>query len=229
MMPLPYLLNSLNSVNLANVYHTVLQQLQTLLNFGSLPELSATTVTSFALIFAAEFGDKSQFVCMILASRYRAWPVFFGAVAAFSLLNTLAVIFGALLAHNLPEPLIAGIVSLLFAIFGLHALRIKAEDEDDSLPEKNGSHLFFTTFLLITVAEFGDKTQLAVVALSSAAAPLAVWLGSTVALASTSALGIIAGRSLLKKIPLVLLHKISGSLFLILAAIAAYRCAQDLI
>jgi len=94
MMPLPELLNSLN---VANAYHTVLQQLLALLNFDSLSELSATTVTSFALIFAAEFGDKSQLVCMILASRYRAWPVFFGAIAAFSLLNTLAVIFGALL------------------------------------------------------------------------------------------------------------------------------------
>ena len=115
----------------------------------------------------------------------------------------------------------------MFAIFGIQSLRIKAEDEDEPLPKKNGSHLFFTTFFLITVAEFGDKTQLAVVALSSTAAPIAVWLGSTIALAGTSALGIVAGRSLLKKIPLVLLHKISGSFFLILAAIAAYRSVQS--
>jgi len=166
---------------------------------------------------------------MILASRYRAWPVFLGAIAAFALLNTLAVVFGALLGHHLPEPVIAGVVAVLFAAFGIHALRIKAEDEDEALPEKNGRHLFFTTFLLITVAEFGDKTQLAVVALSSSVAPLAVWLGSTAALASTSALGIIAGRSLLKKIPLVLLHRISGTLFLILATIAAYRSAKAFI
>ena len=229
MITLPELLNSLNTVNVINAYHTGLQQLQILLNVASLSELSATTITSFALIFAAELGDKSQLVCMILATRYRAWPVFLGAIAAFALLNTLAVIFGALLAHNLPEPLIAGIVALLFAVFGLHSLRIKAEDEDEALAEKNGSHLFFTTFLLITVAEFGDKTQLAVVALSSTVAPLAVWLGATAALASTSALGIIAGRRLLKKIPLVLLHKISGALFLILAAIALYRCLENLI
>jgi putative Ca2+/H+ antiporter (TMEM165/GDT1 family) len=89
--------------------------------------------------------------------------------------------------------------------------------------EKSNHSLFFTTFLLITVAEFGDKTQLAVVALSSTAAPIAVWLGSTAALASTSILGVLAGRTILQKIPLVLLHKISGSIFLVLAAIAAYR------
>ena len=229
-MPLPELLHVINMANVANAYHTGLQQLQSVLNVSSLSELSATTATSYALIFAAELGDKSQLVCMLLAARYRAWPVFFGAIAAFALLNTLAVIFGALLAHNLPEPLIAGIVSLLFAVFGLHSLRIKAEEDDhDALPEKNGRHLFFTTFFLITVAEFGDKTQLAVVALSSTTAPLAVWLGSTAALATTSALGIIAGRRLLKKVPLVLLHKVSGSLFLILAAIAAYHSVQTFI
>ena len=76
---------------------------------------------------------------------------------------------------------------------------------------------------MIAVAEFGDKTQLAVVALSSTAAPLAVWLGSTAALAATSALGIVAGRTVLKKVPLVLLHKISGMLFLALSAVAVFR------
>ena len=227
-MNLDELLNLLNTANISSAYQLALQQLLLLLNVGSLSDLSATTASSFVLIFVAEFGDKSQFVCMILATRYRAWPVFFGAIAAFALLNTLAVVFGALLAHQLPEPLITGIVALLFAVFGLHALRIKAE-EDERLPKKNDGHLFFSTFLLIAVAEFGDKTQIAVVALSSTLAPLAVWLGSTLALVSTTALGIIAGRRLLKKIPLVLLHKISGSLFLILAVIAAYRSAKAFI
>jgi putative Ca2+/H+ antiporter (TMEM165/GDT1 family) len=73
------------------------------------------------------------------------------------------------------------------------------------------------------VAEFGDKTQLAVVALSSTAAPIAVWFGSTAALASTSALGILAGRTILQKVPLVLLHRISGTIFLMLSVFAGYR------
>jgi putative Ca2+/H+ antiporter (TMEM165/GDT1 family) len=108
-------------------------------------------------------------------------------------------------------------------VFGIHSLRVQEPDGDEEVQEKSNHSIFFTTFLLITVAEFGDKTQLAVVALSSTAAPLAVWLGSTAALASSSALGVLAGRTILKKMPLVLLHKISGSIFLVLAAIAAYR------
>lgn len=73
------------------------------------------------------------------------------------------------------------------------------------------------------MAEFGDKTQLAVVGLSSTAAPIAVWFGSTAALASTSALGILAGRTILQKVPLMLLHKISGAIFLMLSVFAGYR------
>ncbi len=44
-------------------------------------------VGAFLLVFLAEFGDKSQLVCMTLAARYRAFPVLLGAVAAFAGLN----------------------------------------------------------------------------------------------------------------------------------------------
>ncbi len=183
-------------------------------------QLSATTGASFALISAAEMGDKSQLVCMTLASRHRAFPVVLGAVFAFALLNTLAVIFGSAIANWLPEYIVAGTVALLFTVFGLHSLFNHDDDENEEVEEKSGHGIFFTTFLLITVAEFGDKTQLAVVAFSSSANPYAVWFGSTLALTFTSALGVLAGRTLLQKIPLPLLHKISGCLFLALASFA---------
>lgn len=204
-------------------FQNYLQHFLSLLTSGNLAEISATAATSYALIAAAEIGDKSQLVCMTLASRHRGLPVMLGAIAAFAFLNTLAVIFGVAIAAWLPEYIVAATVAFLFAAFGIHALRIEEEDENEEVKEKSGHGIFFTTFLLITVAEFGDKTQLAVVALSSTASPIAVWLGSTAALATTSALGILAGRTILKKFPLTLLHKISGAIFLILAALAGYR------
>jgi len=179
--------------------------------------------TSYALIFAAEIGDKSQLVCMTLAARHRATPVIFGAIAAFSLLNILAVIFGVAIATWLPDYLVAGLVSALFAVFGLQSLFFTDEDDDEEVKPKSSHNLFFTTFLLITVAEFGDKTQLAVVALSSTAIPAAIWIGSTLALSSSAILGVLAGRTLLQKIPLSLVHKISGIIFIILAGFAAYK------
>ncbi|WP_027157369.1 TMEM165/GDT1 family protein [Methylobacter luteus] len=209
--------------DLHNFFQNYLPDLLSLLTSGNLAEISAVTVTSFALIAAAEIGDKSQLVCMTLASRHRGLPVMLGAIAAFAFLNTLAVVFGVAIASWLPEYIVAATVAFLFGAFGIHALRVDEEDEGEEVKEKSGHGIFFTTFLLITVAEFGDKTQLAVVALSSTAAPIAVWLGATAALASTSALGILAGRTILQKIPLVLLHKISGAIFLILAVLAGYR------
>lgn len=179
--------------------------------------------SSYLLIFAAEIGDKSQLVCMALAARYRAFPVILGSAIAFLFLNTLAVTFGVGIASWVPEAFISAIVAILFAIFGIHALRIKEEQNEDVSVTSSNHSIFLTTFLLITVAEFGDKTQLAVVALSSTSLPIAVWSGSTIALITTSALGVWAGRTLLQKIPITLLHRISGVIFIILALFATYN------
>lgn len=220
---LQHFLTSLGAINISEFLHGYLQNFLSLLTTGNITEISATAATSFALIAAAEIGDKSQLVCMTLASRHRAMPIMLGAIAAFAFLNTLAVVFGVAIASWLPEYIVAAIVAFLFAAFGIHSLRIEEDDDDEEIKEKSGHGIFFTTFLLITMAEFGDKTQLAVVALSSTAAPIAVWFGSTAALASTSALGILAGRTILQKVPLTLLHKISGTIFLLLSVFAGYR------
>ncbi len=220
---LQHFVNLLSTVNFSGIFHGLPERFFSLFATGNISGLSATAATSFALIAAAEIGDKSQLVCMTLASRHRAMPVLLGAIAAFAFLNTLAVVFGVAIASWLPEYIVAATVAFLFAVFGIHSLRVQEDDDDVDVKEKSGRGIFFTTFLLITVAEFGDKTQLAVVALSSTVAPIAVWLGSTAALASTSALGIIAGRTILQKVPLVLLHKISGMIFLSLSAFAIYR------
>ncbi|MCK6392007.1 MAG: TMEM165/GDT1 family protein [Azonexus sp.] len=181
------------------------------------------TGTSFFLIALAEFGDKSQLVCMTLASRHRALPVALGAIVAFALLNFLAVMFGAAVAAWLPAWIVTLTVGLLFALFGIAALRFKDEDEDETIVEQPGKSVFATTFLMIFLAEFGDKTQIAVAGLGSTGHGTAVWLGATLALTVTSLLGIYAGQRLLGRLPLTWIHRISGVLFLILALIALLR------
>ena len=86
--------------------------------------LSSASAT-YLLIVLAEFGDKSQLVCMTLAARHRGLPVVIGAIAAFAILNLLAVLFGAAVAAWLPEWLVITAVAVLFALFGLSALRYK--------------------------------------------------------------------------------------------------------
>lgn len=183
---------------------------------------------TFLLITLAEFGDKSQLVCMTLAARHRGLPVILGAIAAFAILNLLAVLFGAAVAAWLPEWVVTAAVGTLFAVFGISALRYQEEDDDDEIEEKPGHNVFATTFLLIFLAEFGDKTQIAVAGMGSTANSLAVWAGATLALASTSVLGVIAGQKLLHRLPLVWIHRISGAFFLVLALLAAARLIQNL-
>ncbi|MFZ2972475.1 MAG: TMEM165/GDT1 family protein [Ferribacterium limneticum] len=178
---------------------------------------------TFLLIALAEFGDKSQLVCMTLAARHRGLPVVLGAVAAFAFLNLLAVLFGAAIAAWLPEWVVTAAVAVLFAVFGISALRFKEEEDDEEIAEKPGHGIFATTFLMIFLAEFGDKTQIAVAGMGSTADATATWVGATLALACTSILGVVAGRRWLNRLPLKWIHRISGAFFLLLALLAVLR------
>lgn len=186
--------------------------------FSSFPVALAS---SFSLIGLAEIGDKSQLVCIALAVRYRAMPVLMGAIAAFALLNLAAVLVGAAVANWLPEQVVTAVVGVLFLLFGAHAFCSSDTEEESGVINNKGNHgIFFSTVLLITLAEFGDKTQIAVAGLASTADIAAVWLGSTLALAVTSGIGVLAGRTVLQRVSIILLHRLSGSLF-ILFGIAA--------
>jgi len=181
---------------------------------------TVAAATTFGLIFLAEIGDKSQLVCMALAARHHHRPVLSGAIAAFVVLNMLAVVFGAGLAHLVPERILAVVVATLFAVFGVLSLRAEAQDATEQIRERSGRGVFATTFLMLFLAEMGDKTQLAVAGMAGTLPALPVWIGATLALVTTSALGIVVGRKLLRRIPLHRLHQIGGVFFLTLAAFA---------
>jgi putative Ca2+/H+ antiporter (TMEM165/GDT1 family) len=192
------------------------------------PESLSVSLTSFTLIGLAEIGDKSQLVCMALAARHRHWPVLLGAATAFLVLNTLAVIFGAGVAAWVPERVTAAIVALLFGAFGIHALYARDDEESEEVVERSDHGIFFTTLLLILVAEFGDKTQIAVAGLAGSIAPLPVWIGATTALIMVSALGVWAGRTVLQRLPLHWLHRVGGGIFLVFALVAGWRALASM-
>lgn len=183
----------------------------------------AVGLTTFGVILLAEMGDKSQLVCMTLAARHRSGPVLAGAAAAFLLLNTLAVTVGATLAQWIPERVLAGGVALLFGAYGVLALRNSQDGGAEAVVERGARGVFTSTFLLLLVAEMGDKTQLAVAGMAGTLPPVPVWLGATLALLTTSALGVLVGCKLLRLLPIHRLHQVSGAFFLILAAAAAVR------
>ena len=187
------------------------------------PESLSISLSTFILISLAELGDKSQLVCMTLAARHRHWPVILGATTAFLVLNTLAVLFGAGVAVWVPERVTAGVVAVLFGAFGIHTLLKKDDGGSEDVAEKSGHGIFITTLLLIFVAEFGDKTQIAVAGLAGGFDPAPVWLGATTALVMVSVLGVWAGRTVLQRLPILWLHRISGGVFLLFALLAAWQ------
>jgi len=214
-----------NHIDLTNWLGAFKNYFQALVESSSriqLDEFLESSATSFIVIAVAEMGDKSQLVCMTLAAKHKAWPILLGSTAAFAILNGLAVTFGLVISNWLPDFVVAFAVALLFAVFGIHSL-LADEEDNEEIKESSGHGIFITTFLLIFLDEFGDKTQLAVVGLSSTSEAKAAWLGSTLALAGTSVLGVIAGKTVLQKIPLFWLHKISGLIFLILAFYAGHQ------
>lgn len=183
-----------------------------------------STSISLMLIALAEIGDKSQFVCMALAARHgRARPVLFGAIAAFALLNVAAVVFGAALSSWLPQTWVLGAMAVLFAVFGVQSIRQTMDDEDEAEDEISGHSLLITAFLMIFIAELGDKTQITVAGLAGLYPAVAVWVGATIALSLTSAIGVLAGKTVLRRLPMVWLHRLAGGLFLTMSGFALWR------
>ncbi len=179
-------------------------------------------LSSFTFVALAEIGDKSQLVCMTLAARHRHWPVILGASTAFILLNTLAVVFGSSVATWIPENLIMVLVAILFGAFAIHTF-ISVDHDSEDVQIQPGHSIFITTLLLITVAEFGDKTQIAIAGLATHMNAIPVWLGATVALVLLSVLGVWAGRTVIQRLPKDRIKMLSGSLFLFFAFLAVLR------
>ncbi len=117
----------------------------------------------------------------------------------------------------------AGVVAVLFGLFGIHYFLSQEESDSQDVVEKPGHGVFFTTLFLILVAEFGDKTQIAVAGLAGSMAPLPVWIGATLALILVSVLGVWAGRTILHRLPLRWLHRVGGGIFLVFAVVAGGR------
>ena len=188
---------------------------------------TATFLTTFGVIFLAELGDKTQLTAMTLATRYPWKRVFIGLAGAFALLNLGAVLLGSLLFTVLPIFWIKVASALLFFSFGMTTLRTRAFDEAEEKEEElrfKGRGPIVTSFVMIMMAELGDKTQLVTAGLAAQHdSPIAVYSASTLALWAVSLIGIFAGRQMVRFVSLATLHRVAGCLFLAFGAVILYQ------
>jgi len=183
----------------------------------------SVVLSSFTLLFLAEMGDKTQFVAMTLAHRYRLLPVTAGVLAAFLVLNLLAVWVGQVLFRYVPQALVLLAAGVLFLVFALRSWRDASAggDEEEEVADPGHGRAFASSFALIFLAELGDKTQLAMIALVAATgAPWAVFVGGTLALWAVSLIGIALGATVLRRLPRAWMHRAAAALFLVFGVLA---------
>ncbi len=178
--------------------------------------------SAFTLLFLAEMGDKTQLIAMSLAHRYHLTPVIAGVFAAFLILNLLAVLVGGALYHYIPERLTLLVAGGLFLFFAYRSWREAAEsDEEEEVGRTGGHGALISSFLLIFVAELGDKTQLVLIALVAGTGEAwSVFVGGTLALWAVSLIAIFLGGTILRRVPKLWVHRVAAGLFFLFGAIA---------
>lgn len=156
-------------------------------------------IASLVFVVLAEMGDKTQLLAMAFATRYRWQTVMWGVFAATVLNHFLAVEAGAHITRFIPLSYVQIAAAASFILFGLWTIRgDQLEDED----RERCMSPFWTVAIAFFMAEMGDKTQLATVALAAKYATIIpVWMGTTAGMMIADAIGIIVGVVLGKQIP----------------------------
>ena len=171
-------------------------------------------LTSTLLVAVAEIGDKTQLLSFVLAARLRKpAPIIAGIFAATILNHAAAAWAGSLLGGLLPQSILIWVVGLSFIGFGLWALHPDALGDS---PQLHKAGVFVTAFVAFFLAEMGDKTQFATIALAARFDQiLPVILGTTAGMMLANVPAVWMGAKLAQKIPMNAVRIVAASLFII--------------
>lgn len=175
--------------------------------------------TSFLVVVLAEMGDKTQLVALALAARYRRpWTVMLGILLATTANHALAASAGVWVSRLLPPAALAWALAASFIGFGIWTL-VPDRAPATAAPTRWGP--LFTTTVIFFLAEMGDKTQLATVALGARfeVAGL-VTVGTTLGMLAADGLVVFGGSHLTRLVSQVMLRRTTAVLFLVLGLIA---------
>lgn len=175
-------------------------------------------LTSAILVAVAEIGDKTQLLSFVLAARLRRpWAIIAGILVATLANHALAGSVGAWLAHLAGVNVMRWVTGLLFVGFGLWALHPDALDND---PKIHRAGAFVTSLVAFFLAEMGDKTQLATVALAARFDSLAsVVLGTTLGMMLANVPAVMVGEKLAARLPMNTIRYLAAGLFILTGAL----------
>lgn len=178
-------------------------------------------LTSALLVALAEIGDKTQLLAFVLAARLRKpWAIVAGIFVATAANHLLAGSVGVWIGQWMPERWLPWIVGLVFIAFGLWTLKPDELDEDET-PETGHFGAFVTTTIAFFLAEMGDKTQFATVALGARFDLLIpVVMGTTLGMMAANVPAVFVGGALAKKLPMTAIRWAAAGLF-VLTGVAA--------
>jgi len=176
----------------------------------------AATALSFAVIFVAELGDKSQLMALTFATRFKPWPVLIAITAATALVHLASVGIGYGLGAALPTDWISLVAGIAFLIFGAWTLRGDAlSDAEKGKVEMATGSAILAVGSAFFLAELGDKTMLATITLATQHGWLGTWVGSTIGMVAADALAILIGRLLGRHLPEKVIKYGAAALFAI--------------
>ena len=156
-------------------------------------------LASLVFVVLAEMGDKTQLLAMAFSCRFRWQSVMWGVFVATAANHLMAAALGSYLSTIVPLDWIKAAAAASFILFGLWTIRgDKLEGED----KRFSFSPFWTVTVAFFIAEMGDKTQLATIALAVEYNSIFfVWYGTTIGMMISNAIGIIFGVVMGKRIP----------------------------
>jgi len=170
-------------------------------------------INSTGLVFISEMGDKTQLLALILAARFRKpLPIMLGIFLATLLNHALASYVGSFITNYFQPPTLRWLLAITFMGFGLWIL---IPDKEDGLKTSERYGAFVTTLIAFFIAEMGDKTQLATVALGAKYSSItAVSFGTTLGMMLANAPAVYFGQWFTDRIPMKWVHRIASVLFI---------------
>jgi putative Ca2+/H+ antiporter (TMEM165/GDT1 family) len=173
---------------------------------------------STGIVALAEIGDKTQLLAFLLAARFRRpLPIIAGILVATVANHAFAAAVGALVSQLLGPVVMRWVLGLSFLAMAAWIMVPDEIDEEESQLARFG--VFMTTLIAFFLAEMGDKTQVATVALAARfPSMLAVVAGTTFGMMLANAPAVYFGERIANKVPLKLVHGLAALIFALLGA-----------